>query len=223
MSKRRVIIIAASQIIRVGLKSMLEEESAIHVVHVCAQLGQDNQQFLKLKPDVMLICTNLIPCDGADSIARFRELALHTNVIAICHSDSDAECIHAIKAGVRACFSKDMSSEKMVKSIELAASGEVIISSMMADALLREFSLLERVKDTGQLINIDTLGKREGEVLNLVAQGLTNREIADTLFISEQTVMVHMKNIMRKLHAHTRTQAVAFMRADRAQGIIRKA
>ena len=222
MSRKKLIIVAKGEIVGCGLKSKLEQVSGIQVVDVCSELGQDKQQFLKQNPDVMLICTNLIPCYRAEEVARFHYLALHTHVVALCDSNSCTECIHAIKAGARACLSKDMPFTELVKSIELVAYGEVIISSTMAEPILGEFRLLERVKGTAQLTNFDMLSKREGEVLNLVAQGLTNQEIADTLFISDQTVMVHMRNIMKKLHAHTREQAVAFIRAHDEQAFVQK-
>jgi DNA-binding NarL/FixJ family response regulator len=136
------------------------------------------------------------------------------NIIALCESGSDAECISAMKAGARACISRDIPSKSITATIKLVADGDVVISSAMADAMLQEFKLMERVKGTAGLKTSGILSDRENAVLNLVAEGLTNKEIADQLFLSRQTVMVHMRNIMRKLHAHTREQAVAFMRAQ---------
>jgi len=222
MDRVRLIIIDKSQIFRDGLKNMLERETDIQIIRVCAVLGEDIRQFLNHKPDVVMICTKLIECDGAEAIGRIHELSPHTNIIALCDSDSDIECIFAVKAGARACISKDMSFTDMVRAIELVAHGEVIISSTMAGAMLEEFKLLERVKGTTGLGTPSVLSHRENDVITLVAQGLTNKEIADMLFISKQTVMVHMRNIMRKLHAHTRQQAVAFMKANDERGAVEK-
>jgi len=86
--------------------------------------------------------------------------------------------------------------------------------------MLEEFKLLEHVKGATEIGTISVLSHRENDVMALVAQGLTNKEIADMLFISKQTVMVHMRNIMRKLHARTRQQAVAFMKANDDRGAI---
>ena len=220
MSRIKLVIIDKSQIFRDGLKSMLEQEANIQVLRVCAVLGEDIHQCLKQTPDVVMVCTKLIECDGIEAIRRIHELSPYTNIIALCDSDSDIECISAIKVGARAYISKDMSFTDMVRAIEFVAHGEVIISSTVAQAMLEEFKLLERVKGTAGPGTISVLSHRENDVMALVAQGLTNKEIADMLFISKQTVMVHMRNIMRKLHAHTREQAVAFIRANDERGAI---
>jgi len=222
MNRVRLIIIDKSQIFRDGLKSMLEQEANIQVLRVCAALGEDIRQCLRQKPDVVMICTKLIECDGVEAIRRIHELSPHTNVIALCDSDSDIECISALKAGARAYISKDMSFTDMVRAIEFVAHGEVIISSTVAGAILEEFKLLERVKGATEPGDLGILTHREHDVIRLVSQGLTNKEIADTLFISKQTVLVHMRNIMRKLHARTRQQAVAFIRANNDRGAVDK-
>jgi len=214
MSRIKLIIIDKSQIFRDGLKSMLEQEANIQTIRVCDALGEDIHQFLKQTPDVVMVSTKLIECDGVEAIRRIHELSPHTNIIALCDSDSDIECISAIKAGARACISKDISFTDMVRAIQLVARGEVIISSMVAQTMLEEFKLLEHVKGAAGIKTVSVLSHRENDIMALVARGLTNKEIADMLFISKQTVMVHMRNIMRKLRARTRQQAVAFMKAN---------
>jgi len=201
---------------------MLEQEADIQVIHACAALGEDIPRLLKQNPDVAMVCTKLIGCDGVETIRQIHELSPHTNVLALCDSDSDIECISAVKAGARACVSKDTPFTDMVRVIEFVACGKIIISSKMAGAILEEFKLLESVKDATRLGTLSVLSHRENDVIALVAQGLTNKEIADILFISKQTVMVHMRNIMRKLHAHTREQAVAFMKANDRRGAVDK-
>ncbi|GAI95385.1 unnamed protein product, partial [marine sediment metagenome] len=94
-------------------------------------------------------------------------------------------------------------------AITFVAEGGVVVSPPMAARLLQEFTFLEEGKDPTKLITL--LSKREQAVLSLVAQGFTNREIATTLVISENTVKVHLRNIMEKLHAHTRQRAVSLV------------
>jgi len=110
----------------------------------------------------------------------------------------------------QAYLSKDISIGSLIKAIALVAEGGVVVSPPMATRLLAEFNSLEESKDATKLIAL--LSKREQAVLSLVAQGFTNREIADTLVICENTVKVHLRNIMGKLHAHTRQQAVSLVR-----------
>lgn len=215
----KLIIVDKSEIFRDGLKKMLEREQNIQVVHTCATLQEDSRQAREQNPDILIICAKLTECSrGAEEIAQIHKLLPHTNIIALCDTDSDVECIFAIKAGARACISRYMSSTNLVRSINLVADGEVVISSTMARMLLEEFKLLECVKDTTQIGSAGIVSDRERDVLNLVAQGLTNRQIATTLSITEQTVKVHLRNIMGRLHAHTREQAVALLRAKNELG-----
>mgnify|MGYP000371082337 CR=1 FL=1 len=132
------------------------------------------------------------------------------------NSEANGDLLSAVKAGARAYISKDISVENLIRTIILVADGEVIVSPPMAARLLAEFNLLEKGKDATKLGDSALLTKREQTVLSLVAQGFTNREIATSLFISEHTVKVHIRNIMQKMHAHTRQQAVALAREKAA-------
>jgi len=212
MDKIKLIIVDNSQVFREGLERMLEVEPSIEVLHTCAVVQADFLQLSKQQPDVMIICIKLGECNGTEAIAQIHELSPQTNMIALCDSDSDVECISAIQAGAKACISRNIAFENLVKVISLVADGEFIISSVMAGMLLEEFKFLEHVKDATHMKNTGVLSNRENAVLNLVAEGFTNREIATMLFISEQTVKVHLRNIMGKLCAHTREHAVALMR-----------
>jgi len=220
MDKIKLIIVARSQILCDGLKSMLANDPELHIVHTFTALGEQVQQLVKQRLYVTIICTKLTECDSAERIAEIEELSKHTNIIALCDSDSDVEYIAAIRAGATACISKDISYEDFIRVIRLVARNNMVISSTMAGVLLEKFKLLECVKGATGLGSLGVLSTREEDVLNLVAQGLRNKEIADSLFISNQTVMVHMRNIMRKLHAHTREQAVAFVRAENERGAV---
>ena len=125
------------------------------------------------------------------------------------HSEVDDDLISAARAGAKAYLSKDISIKTLIKSITLVADGGLVVSPPMAIRLLAGFSSLEENKDAEKLAAL--LSKREQAVLSLVAQGSTNRQIADTLLICENTVKVHLRNIMEKLHAHTRQQAVSLV------------
>ena len=216
----KLIIIARSQIICDGLSSMLANHPDLHIVHTFTAVGEQVQQLVKQKFCVTIICTDLAESDSAERIAEIEQLSKYTNIIALADSGSSIDCIAAIRAGVKAYISKDISREDIIRVIKLVAKNDIVISSMMAGALLEEFKLLGHVKDATKLGNSGVLSTREKEVLNLVALGFTNKEIADSLFISAQTVMVHMRNIMSKLHARTREQAVAFVRAKNERGAV---
>lgn len=222
MDRVKLIIIARSQIVCDGLKSILANNPDLHVVHTFAAVGEQIQQLVKQKFYVTIVCTDLAESDSAERIAEIEELSKYTNIIALGDSGSDVECIAAIRAGARAYISKDISREDIIQVIKLVANNSIVISSTMAEALLEEFKLLGHVKGATGLGASGVLSAREEDVLSLVAQGLRNKEIANSLFISNQTVMVHVRNIMNKLHAHTREQAVAFVRAENERGAVDK-
>ena len=176
------------------------------------------------RPDVILIDPELCEsnpelCEpsGIEVMQRIHERLPKTAIIVLTCSKANHDLISAIKAGATAYISKDIISiENLIKIITLVAEGEVIVSFPMTARLLLEFSPLRERKDTAKLVDITLLSKREKSVLAMVAQGLTNREVATTLFISEHTVKVHLRNIMGKFHAHTRQQAVALAREKAA-------
>ena len=220
MDRVKLIIIARSQIVYDGLRSMLANHPDLHIVHTFTAVGKQVQQLVKQKFYVTIICTNLAESDSAERITEIEQLSQYTNIIILADSGLGIDCTAAIRAGVKAYISQDISREDIIQVIKLVAKNDIVISSIMAGALLEEFKLLGYIKDTTNLENHGVLSTREKEVLNLVAQGFTNREIAGSLFISNQTVMVHMRNIMSKLHAHTREQAVAFVRAENEPGAV---
>jgi len=126
------------------------------------------------------------------------------------YSETDDDFISAARAGAKGYLSKDVSIENLIKAITLVAEGGVVVSPPMATRPLSEFNSLEESKDATKLTAL--LSKREQAVLSLVAQGFTNMEIVTTLVISDNTVKVHLRNIMEKLHAHTRQQAVSLVK-----------
>ena len=204
------------EIFREGLSKLLEHESRIEVVSVCCTGLEAVESAHEHQPDVILIDTELSECSGIEAMQRIHERLPKMNIIVLTCSEVNADFFSAVKAGARAYISKDISVENLIKTITLVAEGEVIVSPPMAERLLAEFNLLREHKDVAKLQDIPLLSKREHTVLSFVAQGFTNKEIATTLFISEHTVKVHLRNIMGKFHAHTRQQAVALAREKAA-------
>jgi len=225
VAKIRLLLADKSEIFREGLAKLLEQEPNIKVVCACSRGLEAVESANKYQPDIILIdiglseCssidTGLSECSGTEAIQRIHERLPKTAIIVLTCSKLNDDFVSAIKAGARAYISKDIEVENLIKIITLVAEGEVIVSFPMTARLLLEFSSLRERKDTAKLGYITPLSEREKSVLALVAQGLTNREVATTLFISEHTVKVHLRNIMEKLHAHTRQQAVALAAGKR--------
>ena len=207
--KIRLVLADRREIFRGGLAKLLESEPNIEVVCVCHTGLEVVESARKHQPDVILIDTGLTECSGVEIVRRIHEELSKINIIVLSHSETDDDLISAARAGAKAYLSKDVSIENLIRAIILVAEGGVVVSPPMAARLLQEFNFLEEGKDAAKLVAL--LSKREQAVLSLVEQGFTNREIATTLVISENTVKVHLRNIMEKLHAHTRQQAVSLV------------
>ena len=206
MTKLKVCLADRSEIFCEGLLKLMEREPSIEVMCVCHKGLEVIECACKNQPDVILVDTELPECSGIEAIQRIRERLLKTSIIVLTNSEEDNDLSSAIRAGAKAYISKNISIENLIKIITLVADGEIVVSPPMAVKLFEEFKLLEGRKDVMKLVTL--LSKREHVVLSLVTEGLTNREIATTLLISENTAKVHLRNIMEKLHAHTRQQAV---------------
>ena len=208
MREIKLLLADKSQIFLKGLVNILEGESNMKVVSVCHTGTEAIESIIMHKPDVILIDAELSECSSIDVIQRIHMDLPMVNTIVMSHSENIEDFICCIKAGARAYISKNCSTESLSRAINLIADGEVIVSPPLATKVLEEFQLLEKYKGTAKLEDCAVLSNREQATLSLVSQGFTNRDIAGTLCISVQTVKVHMRNIMGKLHAHNRQQAV---------------
>lgn len=209
MAKIRLVLADKEEIFREGLAKLLESEPDIELACTCRTGLEAVESAHKHQPDIILVDTELPECSGVEVVQRIHEELSKTNIIVFSHSETDADLISAVRAGAKAYLSKDIKIKTLIEAITFVAEGGVVVSPPMGARLLQEFNLLEEGKDPTKLITL--LSKREQAVLSLVAQGFTNREIATTLVISENTVKVHLRNIMEKLHAHTRQQAVSLV------------
>jgi len=198
-----------NEIFREGLAKLLQNEPDIDVVCTCRSALEAAESTYKHQPDVLLIDVELSESSSFELVQRIHKALPKMGIIVLTHSKADDDLISAVKAGAKAYLSKDVSLENLIKAIILVATGGVVVSPPMAERLLAELNLLEEGKDTTKLAIL--LSKREHEVLSLVARGLTNSEIATILFISKSTVKVHLRNVMEKLHTHTRQKAVALL------------
>ena len=201
-----------SEIFCEGLVELLEHEPSIEVVCTCCTGLEAVESANEHQPDVILIDPELSECSGIETMQRIHERLPKTSIIVLTCSELNADFLSAVKAGAKSYISKDISIENLIKTVTLVAEGEVIVSPPIAARVLEELNFLEELHKDAAKVDVTLLSKREQSVLSLVAQGFTNREIATTLSISEHTVKVHLRNVMEKLHAHTRQHAVALAR-----------
>ncbi|MGK2929249.1 MAG: response regulator [Acidimicrobiales bacterium] len=206
----RVMVCDDHALFRRGLVMVLEAESDIDVVAE-AEDGEDAVRKVgEFVPDVVLMDVRMPGVDGIEATRRIGETVPSTKVVMLTVSDEESDLYDAIKAGATGYLLKEISIEEVASAVRAVVAGQSLISPSMASKLLTEFTNLSKRADERTTVPTPRLTDRELEVLRLVAKGKSNREIAGDLFISENTVKNHVRNILEKLHLHTRMEAVMY-------------
>ncbi len=206
----RVMICDDHALFRRGLVMVLEAEEDIEVVGE-AEDGRDAvARVADVVPDVVLMDVRMPDIDGIEATRLIAEQAPSAKILMLTVSDEENDLYEAIKAGANGYLLKEISIEEVASAVRAVVSGQSLISPSMASKLLTEFTNLAKRADERISVPTPRLTERELEVLRLVAQGMSNREIAGELYISENTVKNHVRNILEKLHLHTRMEAVMY-------------
>ena len=161
-------------------------------------------------PDVVLMDVRMPKRSGIEAAGQIKELLPHCKILMLTISDEEADLYDAIKAGASGYLLKEIPIEEVADAIRSVWAGQSRISPSMASKLLTEFAAMSKSAEERPQMPAPRLTDREMEVLRLVAQGLNNRDIAKQLFISENTVKNHIRNILEKLHLHSRMEAVVY-------------
>ena len=208
--KLKVIIVDDHALFRRGLEMVLENESDIEVVGEATDGQQAVDRTSELMPDVVLMDVRMPRRSGIEATQRIKELMPHVKIVVLTNSDEEADLYEAIKAGASGYLLKEISSEEVADAIRSVVQGHSRISPAMASKLLTEFQAMSKRTDDRQPLAPPKLTERELQILRLVAKGLGNRDIAQQLFISENTVKNHIRNILEKLQLHSRMEAVIY-------------
>ena len=211
MEPVRVLVVDDHALFRRGIVTVLANQKNISVVGEAVNGLEAIDKAAELVPDVIVMDLNMPQCSGLEATQALQAKMPQVSILVLTVSDNEADLFHAIKFGATGYILKNTEPEELVQAIHHIAQGGVIVSPMMAAKLLTEFRSLgtdAMAKKTAE--EEANLSPREDEVLRLVAQGATNKEIADSLFISENTVKTHLRNIMDKLHLANRSQAAAY-------------
>ena len=207
MAAIKVLVVDDHSLVRKGVVETLAEESGVEVVGEASN-GEEGVALAKeLTPDVVLMDLHMPVMGGVDATRQIMEQLPDVQVMVLTVSDKESDLVDAMQAGARGYTLKNASSDELIRAILHIAEGGVMVSPSMAAGLLSQ------IASSGAQRSAETespLSPREKEVLVLVSQGETNKEIASSLFISENTVKTHLRNIMERLHVAKRTQAVAY-------------
>ncbi|HLT15391.1 MAG TPA: response regulator transcription factor [Acidimicrobiales bacterium] len=206
----RVLICDDHALFRRGLTMVLESEEGVEVVGEAEDGADAVAKAEELAPDVVLMDVRMPRLSGIEATKAIAERVPTARILMLTVSDEEEDLYDAIKAGANGYLLKEISIEEVASAIRAVVNGQSLISPSMASKLLTEFTNLSKKADERQSVPTPRLTERELEVLKLVAQGLTNRDIAAELYISENTVKNHVRNILEKLHLHSRMEAVVY-------------
>ena len=203
-------------LVRNGVRAYLETQPELEVVAEAGSGEEAVQLAAEYAPDVVLMDLVMPGMDGVEATRRVREVSPRSQVVVLTSFHEDTNIFPAIKAGAISYLLKDIGPAELAEAIRAAARGEAIIHPKVAARLMQELR-----GNRSETINpYNNLSEREQEVLKLIAEGLSNAEIAEKLVLSEKTIKSHVSNILNKLHLADRTQAAVF--AWR-KGMVRKA
>ncbi len=195
----RILIVEDQRIVREGLRAVLEDEGEIAIVGEAANGQEAIDLFARLKPDVVLMDLQMPIVDGPEATRRIRELAPDAHILVLTTYATDEFIFKALRAGARGYLLKDASVDELMAAIRTVHAGQTLLAPAVAARLVIG------VSSGGP----EPLTPRELEVLRLMGQGRSNAEIADMLAIAPRTAKVHVQNILSKLGATNRTEAVS--------------
>lgn len=204
----RVLLADDHALFRQGVRRLLEAAEDIEVVGE-AETGEGTVRLVEdLAPDIVLLDVAMPNLSGIDAARLIKTSSPRTGVIMLTVHADEEYLFEAIKAGAMGYLLKDATPEELMRAIRVVHGGEGLLAPTMAAKVMREFARTRETKDLAGVFN--PLTNREVEILQYVAAGLANKEIAHRLSISERTVKNHLSNIMEKLHVNSRTQAAVF-------------
>lgn len=202
-----VMLVDDHDLIREGIKQILELEDDIDVIGQ-ANNGEDAiQEAVEYNPNVILLDINMPKMNGIDVLRRLKDLGVRSRVIMLTIHDDREYILETMKIGADGYILKDSDAESLVRAIRDVSRGQTYVQPSIA-SLLAERGMGNEEDEDFQKVN--ALTKREYEVLTLIAEGLSNKNIADKLYISEKTVKNHVSSIFRKIEVNDRIQAAIF-------------
>ncbi|MFN8557382.1 MAG: response regulator transcription factor [Dehalococcoidia bacterium] len=205
----RVLLADDNALFREGMASLLERCDGVQVIGQAKDGAEAVRKSSLLRPDVVLMDLSMPLGGGVEATRRVLQEQPDQAVCILTVSEQESDLYAAIRAGARGYLVKSVALEDLCSGLHVLAEGGSVVSPHLAARLLEEFAKLAQNLREGPS-EADKLTAREREVLELVARGASNKEIANRLVIAENTVKVHLRNILDKLHLRNRQQAAAF-------------
>jgi DNA-binding NarL/FixJ family response regulator len=201
--------------VREGFRALLDAQTDISVVGLAANGAEAVRLCRELEPDVVLMDVRMPVLDGLEATRQILDGAVGeptSRVLVLTTFDLDSYVYEALRAGASGFLLKDAPAGELVQAVRVVASGEALLAPSVTRRLIADFYSQQRVERPPPVPEgrIDALTPRETEILRLVARGMSNAEISESLFIAEQTTKTHVGRILSKLDLRDRAQAVVF-------------
>ncbi|SDL52479.1 two component transcriptional regulator, LuxR family [Geodermatophilus siccatus] len=213
MSAVRVLVVDDQALFREALATLLGARPEVEVVGEAGNGHQALERAAALQPDVVLMDLHMPVLDGIAATRRLKVEQPGVRVLALTTFDDDEDVFAALRAGALGYLLKDVSSDRLVEAVLSAARGESVLQPSVAAKVVARFAQLDDAPRSRPQPLVVPLSDRELDVLRLLADGRSNREIATALFLAEGTVKNHVTNVLGKLGARDRTQAALRARA----------
>jgi DNA-binding NarL/FixJ family response regulator len=204
----RVLLVDDHVFWRRGVRDIVDSEPDMEVVAEAEDGAMAVRKATLLNPDVVLMDVNMPVMSGVSAAGEIVAASPDTRIVMLTVSDTDENLFNSLKAGAMGFLTKDAAPEDLIRAIRSTAAGESTLSPGIAARVVRFIQHGAPQQETQSTAN---LTEREDEILHLIAQGARDREIAEKLFISESTVKKHVQNVLRKLHARNRVEAVSHL------------
>jgi len=207
-AKIRVMLVDDHEMVRVGLRTLLNQYPSVEVVGEAGSVASLHETVTQIKPDVLLLDIRLPDGNGLDACRQIQQSGLDIRIIILTSFADDNLISRAIQAGADGYLLKEIDGDGLVKAIETVASGNSILDPSVTKKVFAHFKNPEISTDPADKIHL--LSAQELRVLALVAEGKTNKEIAQAMDLSDKTVKNYLSNLMDKLEMSRRSQAAAF-------------
>jgi two-component system response regulator DevR len=207
MKKQRIILVDDHEVVRLGLKSLLDRHPQFDVVGEAGSAREALEQVASLKPDVVVMDIRLPGTSGIDACEQIVTQFPNTKVLMLTSYAEDEMLFSAIRAGASGYVLKQIGSEDLIKAIESVGRGEALLDPAVTQRVFQEVRRAVKEEEASAFAH---LSQQEKHVLLLVSEGKTNREIAKNLFLGEGTVRNYVSSILSKLSVNNRAEAAAY-------------
>jgi DNA-binding NarL/FixJ family response regulator len=208
MSKISVVVADDHTFLRCGLRSIIAREADMEVVGEASTGREAVDVCAKMKPKVAVVDVAMPELNGLDAAAQIVQLNTGTQVVILSMHSDETYITRALTAGVKAYLLKDSAEADLVRAVRAAAAGRTYFSPKVSETLMQDY--VRYLRQRGLQDSYDLLSPREREVLQLLAEGRTNKEVANKLDISVTTIETHRNNLMHKLNLHSTAEIVLY-------------